>query len=139
MEERIFTIVCSITSFIVSTIVTIVTYKINTSLTQKREKYTSFYYPFYVLFDSIHQGKALNFSHLEKEEQEKIVRFLIEHGPYADNELQNEIYILKTSRLDDFNNNDTSNIYAADNAYNKILEIMTTKEAKLRYKYISKM
>lgn len=138
MNERVFTVICCIISFILSLLGSLIMLKIKESKSLHREKYFNFYYPFYTLWDSIHQGRAFNFSDLTKEEQERIVNFLIEHSLYANNELSDKIYILKCSRHKDFNASDKSFIKEADNAYNNIVDIMIRKESKLRHKYISK-
>ena len=77
-----------------------------------------------------------NFYDLERNQQEEIVMFLIEHSPYANENLSNEIYVLKCSRHENFYNNNDDDIKSANEAYNKILDIMITTEAKERGKYI---
>ena len=64
--------------------------------------------------------------------------FLIEHSPYADRQLNEQIYILKCSRLDNFDDMNPDFIDAANDAYNRIISIMVDRENALRKKYISK-
>lgn len=136
MSDRVFTIICSIISFLLSFIGTIIISKMKQTKDIKRDRYFNFYYPFYVLWDNIHQGRAFNFYDLERNQQEEIVMFLIEHSPYANENLSNEIYVLKCSRHENFYNNNDGDIKSANEAYNKILDIMITTEAKERGKYI---
>ena len=75
---------------------------------------------------------------MDKEDQDKIMGFLIEHSPYADAKLDEQIYILKCSRLENFNNMDIQSIEAANQAYNQIIEIMIDRENSFRKKYIAK-
>lgn len=138
MSDRCFTIVCCVISFLLSLLASAIAYKAKDITTIKREKYFNFYYPFYTLWDSIHQARAFNFSNLNREDQEKIITFLIEHSPYADTKLNEQIYILKCSRLENFHNMDIQSIEAANQAYNQIIDIMIDRENSLRKKYIAK-
>ena len=138
MSDRCFTVVCCVISFLLSLLASAIAYKAKDITTVKREKYFNFYFPFYTLWDSIHQARAFDFFDLNNEEQEKIADFLIKHSPYADAKLAEQIYILKCSRLDNFSNLDIESIEAANDAYNKITNIMIDRENSLRKKYISK-
>lgn len=136
MTEKCFTIICSVISFLLSLLASAISYKIKHTATVKREKYFNFYYPFCILRDGIHQAQAFDFSDLPHDDREKIMSFLIEHGPYADAELSEQIYTLKCSRLDNFNDMDVHSVEAANRAYNIISDIMADKEKSLRKKYI---
>lgn len=138
MSDRCFTIVCCVISFLLSLLASAIAYKAKDITTIKREKYFNFYYPFYTLWDSIHQARAFNFSDLDKEDQDRIMGFLIEHSPYADAKLDEQIYILKSSRHENFYNMDIQSIEAANQAYNQIIDIMIDSENSLRKKYIAK-
>ncbi len=138
MSDRYFTVVCCVISFLLSLLASAIAYKAKDMTTIKREKYFNFYYPFYTLWDSIHQARAFNFSDLDKEDQDKIMGFLIEHSPYADAKLDEQIYILKSSRHENFYNMDNGSIQEANKAYNQIIDIMIDRENSLRKKYIAK-
>ena len=138
MSDRYFTVECCVISFLLSLLASAIAYKAKDMTTIKREKYFNFYYPFYTLWDSIHQARAFNFSDLDKEDQDKIMGFLIEHSPYADAKLDEQIYILKSSRHENFYNMDNGSIQEANKAYNQIIDIMIDRENSLRKKYIAK-
>ena len=138
MSDRCFTVVCCVISFLLSLLASAIAYKAKDITTIKREKYFNFYFPFYTLWDSIHQARAFNFSDLNKEDQDRIMGFLIERSPYADTILNEQIYILKCNRHENFYNMDDEAIKEADKAYNKITDIMIDRENSLRKRYISK-
>lgn len=132
MNDKAFTIICTLLGFLVSYLL----YRHQTAKTREEEAYKNFYYAFYALWNSIHQGRAFDYYHLQKDEQERIVSFLNENELYADGDLRNAIYILKTCRLDDFNKGDKDHIKNANIAYRQIVDIIIKREEKLRKKYI---
>ncbi len=132
MNDKVFTIICTLLGFLISYLL----YRYQTAKTREEEAYKKLYYAFYVLWDSIHQGRAFDYYHLQKDEQERIVSFFNENELYADGDLRNAIYVLKTCRLDDFNQNNNDNIKNANMAYREIVDIIIKREEKLRKKYI---
>jgi hypothetical protein len=139
MSDRTFTIVCSLISLALSTIITAISHKIIETRTSNIEKYKSFYYPFSTLVDHIHQGRAYNFTDLSNENQEKIIHFLIDNGPYVNSDLKSDVYILKCSHHDNYEDFKQYNMDCANQAYNNIVNYMQNKETKLRKRYISKI
>ena len=93
--------------------------------------YYAYYYPTGVISEA-------EYKNLDKEDQDKIMGFLIEHSPYADAKLDEQIYILKSSRHENFYNMDNGSIQEANKAYNQIIDIMIDRENSLRKKYIAK-
>ena len=90
----------------------------------KKEIYDNYYAEFHTLWDSIHQGRAYNFSHLTYNQQESIVEFFIETDRYQTNEVRMLVYELKTNRLNNFDNQSNKNIKICDDAYNKLTEVI---------------
>ena len=71
-----------------------------------------------------------------KEVYDEIVDFLFENELYADKELRDLIYELKCNQLNNFDDNDKTNILYANKAYNQIVDIILKREEKLRKKYV---
>ena len=136
MNDKVFTIVCTIFSFVLSMIGSYLLFRHQNAKTREEEAYNKFYYAFYTLWNSIHQARAFDYYDLKKEEQERISNFLNENELYADSDLRDEIYILKCCRLDNFDNNDEDNIKNANKAYREIVDIILKREEILRKKYI---
>lgn len=135
MDDKIFSLLCALVSFLLSLISSVIIRKLDYNKRLKEEKYKFFYKQFYVLWNNIHQGRAYDFSDLKKYDRENIVDFLLENYNYAPEGIQDLIYSLKTNRLDDFDNNDKQNIERCNDCYNKIIEYMINKETKHRKKY----
>lgn len=135
MEERVFSILCAFISFIFSVTASIIIEKYIFRKNLKSEKYKEFYKQFSVIWDKIHQGRALDFYDLEESDRETIVYFLLENSYYAPDRLYEYIYQLKTSRLNNFDNLNDYNIEMCNDAYRKICIFMLNKEEKYRKKY----
>ena len=131
MNELINIIISAVTSGIVS----LVLFKFQAKREKKKEKWRSLYNKFYILRDSIHKGRALNFSDLSKVEQEEILKLLIETDQYQSEELNELVYILKTNSLDDFYKNKKENIDTCNKTYNQISEIIIKEYEKNKGKY----
>lgn len=119
--------VCCFITFMFSLCSSYILRKYETSKNKKEKKYYEFYKEFHVLFTKIHKGRALDFSDLSVEEQERIIVFLQENYNYASNFLQKLIYELVTS----YENNEEG----CNFCYRSIIEYMITKENKHRKKY----
>ncbi len=135
MTDRQFTILCSLITFILSLISSWIIKIYDNNKLRKEKKYNEFYRNFYIIWNKIHQGRALDFTVLKKEDREKIVNFLLEHYNYVPNNLQHLIYELKTNRLDNFNNDNKDNKQRCNECYSKIIGYMIKREQKYRKKY----
>ena len=135
MNDRQFTILCSLITFILSLFSSISFKKYNNSKAKKKQKYNEFYREFYIIWNKIHQGRAYDFTDLKKADRESVVDFLLEHYYYASKKLQILIYELKTARLDNFGNNNSENKRICNQCYREIIGYMTDKEQKYRKKY----
>ncbi len=127
----VFTILCCFITFLFSQL----SNKINNKKESEKETFINFYNAFETLWDQIHQGRAFNYSDLSLKDQERIVYFFIENKRYATKEINDYIYVLKTCRLNNFNNNDPEFIKECDDAYNKLIDMMVNKFDKLKKKY----
>ena len=67
---------------------------------------------------------------MKKEEQEKIIVFLIETDKYQDKKVRNLVYELKTNYLNDFENKSEENIKICNEAYRKLVETIINKYDK---------
>ena len=122
--------ITTIFSIIASCIVSIVTTKIQLNKDKKKEKMENYYTRFHNIWDNIHRGKSYNFYDLKKEEQEKIIVFLIETDKYQDKKVRNLVYELKTNYLNDFENKSEENIKICNEAYRKLVETIINKYDK---------
>lgn len=136
MDDKVFSILCAVFSFLLSLVGSYAIYKIQKIKTREENAYFSFYYAFFVIWNSIHQGRAFNYYDLNQDEQKKISDFLFENELYADKELRDLIYELKCNQLNNFDDNDKTNILYANKAYNQIVDIILKREEKLRKKYV---
>ena len=109
MNDRQFTILCSLITFILSLLSSLLIKIYDNSKAKKKQKYNEFYREFYIIWNKIHQGRAYDFTDLKKADRESVVDFLLEHYYYASKKLQILIYELKTARLDNFGNNNSEN------------------------------
>lgn len=66
MTDRKFTILCSLVTFFLSLISSWLIKIYDNSKKKKETKYNEFYRNFYIIWNKIHQGKALNFIDLKK-------------------------------------------------------------------------
>lgn len=135
MNDRQFTILCSLITFILSLFSSLLIKAYDNSKAKKKQKYNEFYREFYIIWNKIHQGRAYDFTDLKKADRESIVDFLLEHYYYASKKLQILIYELKTARLDNFGNNNSENKRICNQCYREIIGYMTDKEQKYRKKY----
>ena len=135
MNDRQFTILCSFITFVLSLLSSWLIKIHDNNKLKKERKYNEFYREFYIVWNKIHQGRALEFSNLKKVDRERIVNFLLEHYYYAPKKLQNLIYELKTNRLDNFDNNDERNKKRFNECYREIIDYMIEREQKHRKKY----
>ena len=135
MNDRQFTILCSLSTFILSLFSSLLIKAYDNSKAKKKQKYNEFYREFYIIWNKIHQGRAYDFTDLKKADRESIVDFLLEHYYYASKKLQILIYELKTARLDNFGNNNSENKRICNQCYREIIGYMTDKEQKYRKKY----
>ena len=138
MSDRVFTIIASLITLSLSTLISILSYIANRHITLNHEKYMNFYKPFYALYISIHEGRALDFTHLSKNDQNRIMDFLIQNRSYVNKQIDIDVYSLMCSRQNNFNNNSKDNIKTANISYRRITDYMISKEHKLRNKYTSK-
>lgn len=125
-----------ILSSILSCIVSLIVSKIEINRNNKKEIFSNFYNRFYVLRDSIHQGRAFNFTDLTCKNQERIVKFLIETDYYQTEEISNMVYELKTNRLNNFDNLNKANINKCNDIYNLLSEKLMDKYYKLKNLYV---
>ena len=130
--EIYFGIATLILSAIFSGIVSLAVDKFKAKRNNKKEIFEKFYNKFYVLRDTIHQGCAYNFSDLSYENQENIVKFLIETSCYQNQEISDLVYELKTNRLNNFNNMKKANIERCNEVYNLISDVIYNKYIKFR-------
>lgn len=135
MNDRQFTIFCSLITFFLSLLSSWLIKIYDNSNSKKKQKYNEFYRGFFILWNKIHQGRAYDFSDLKRVDRERIIDFLLEHYYYASNKLQKLIYELKTNRLDNFDNNNRENKRICDQCYIEIIKYMIKKEQKYRKKY----
>ena len=135
MNDRQFTILCSLITFILSLFSSLLIKSYDNSKAKKKQKYNEFYREFYIIWNKIHQGRAYDFTDLKKADRESVVDFLLEHYYYASKKLQILIYELKTARLDNFGNNNSENKRICNQCYREIIGYMTDKEQKYRKKY----
>ena len=135
MNDRQFTILCSLITFILSLFSSLLIRMYDNSKAKKKQKYNEFYREFYIIWNKIHQGRAYDFTDLKKADRESVVDFLLEHYYYASKKLQILIYELKTARLDNFGNNNSENKRICNQCYREIIGYMTDKEQKYRKKY----
>ncbi|HIS90660.1 MAG TPA: hypothetical protein IAC20_03245 [Candidatus Faecisoma merdavium] len=135
MNDRQFTILCSLITFILSLFSSLLIKAYDNSKAKKKQKYNEFYREFYIIWNKIHQGRAYDFTDLKKADRESVVDFLLEHYYYASKKLQILIYELKTARLDNFGNNNSENKRICNQCYREIIGYMTDKEQKYRKKY----
>lgn len=127
----VFTVLCCFITFLFSQL----SNKISNKSESKKQNFINFYNDFEIMWDQIHQGRAFNYSDLSLDDQNRIINFFIKNKRYATKKINKYIYILKTCRLDNFNNNDFEYVKACDDAYNKLTEIMVNKFNKLKKKY----
>ena len=132
MNDRQFTILCSLITFILSLFSSLLIKAYDNSKAKKKQKYNEFYREFYIIWNKIHQGRAYDFTDLKKADRESVVDFLLEHYYYASKKLQILIYELKTARLDNFGNNNSENKRICNQCYREIIGYMTDKEQKYR-------
>ena len=135
MNDRQFTILCSLITFILSLFSSLLIKAYDNSKAKKKQKYNEFYREFYIIWNKIHQGRAYDFTALKKSNKKSVVDFLLEHYYYASKKLQILIYELKTARLDNFGNNNSENKRICNQCYREIIGYMTDKEQKYRKKY----
>ena len=135
MNDRQFTILCSLITFILSLFSSLLIKAYDNSKAKKKQKYNEFYREFYIIWNKIHQGRAYDFTDLKKADRESVVDFLLDHYYYASKKLQILIYELKTARLDNFGNNNSENKRICNQCYREIIGYMTDKEQKYRKKY----
>lgn len=135
MNDRQFTILCSLITFLLSLLSSWLIKIYDNNKSKKKQKYNEFYREFYIIWNKIHQGRAYDFTDLKKVDREKAVDFLLEHYYYASKKLQNLIYELKTNRLDNFCNNNSENKRICNQCYREIINYMIDKEQKYRKKY----
>ena len=135
MNDRQFTILCSLITFILSLFSSLLIKAYDNSKAKKKQKYNEFYREFYIIWNKIHQGRAYDFTDLKKADRESVVDFLLEHYYYASKKLQILIYELKTARLDNNSNNNSENKRICNQCYREIIGYMTDKEQKYRKKY----
>lgn len=135
MKEKIFTIICTVLAFRLSLLGSYIMYKYQEKKSRKKELYFNFYDRFIVLRNKIHQGRALDFYDLNCDEQEKIIYFLIEKRLFTNKYLEDKIYELMCSRLENFYNNDPKSINCANQSYNDITDYIFKKGDKLKQKY----
>lgn len=135
MNDRQFTILCSLITFILSLFSSLLIKAYDNSKAKKKQKYNEFYREFYIIWNKIHQGRAYDFTDLKKADRESVVDFLLEHYYYASKKLQILIYELKTARLDNFGNNNSENKRICNQCYREIIGYTTDKEQKYRKKY----
>ena len=135
MNDRQFTILCSLITFILSLFSSLLIKAYDNSKAKKKQKYNEFYREFYIIWNKIHQGRAYDFTDLKKADRESVVDFLLEHYYYASKKLQILIYELKTARLDNFGNNNSENKRICNQCYREIIGYMTDKEQKYRKKH----
>lgn len=90
----------------------------------------NYYTGFHNIWNNIHRGRAYNFYDLGKEEQEKIIVFLIETDKYQDKKVRDLVYELKTNYLNDFENKSEKNIKVCNESYRKLVEIIINKYDK---------
>lgn len=134
-KEQIYTLVCCIITFILSLLSSIILDKIASSKKKKYEKYNYFYKEFYKLWGKIHKGRAFAFTDLKLSDKKLIIDFFIENYNYVSKELQELIYVLKTTSLNDPNFNNEENKEICNEYYNKIINYMITKENEYRSHY----
>lgn len=135
MNDRQFTILCSLITFLLSLLSSWLIKIYDNNKSKKRQKYNEFYREFYIIWNKIHQGRAYDFTDLKKVDREKVVDFFLEHYYYASKKLQNLIYELKTNRLDNFCNNNSENKQICNQCYREIINYVIDKEQKYRKKY----
>lgn len=95
-------ILISLMTIIGSGIVSIFVSKYEFRRLKKDESFEKLYNKFWILRDTIHQGRAYDFVDLFYENQEKIVSLLIETYRYQTDEIRELVYELKVCRLDNF-------------------------------------
>ena len=117
-------------STIFSIISSLILLKIEFSKNRKKEKFDEYYASFYTLWDTIHQGRAYDFSDLSCIQQEKIIEFFIKTNRYQDKEVRNLVYELKTSRLDNFDNCSLQNIDSCNKTYRELTTKIITEYDK---------
>lgn len=132
MNERTFTIICCVITFFLSLLSSWLIKKYEYNKVRKENKYKEFYKKFYILWDSIHKGKALEFSDLKSNDRNKIVDFFMNNYNYISEELEEMIYELKTRNSTKIDKDD---IKICNKCYNLITDFMITKELKYRKKY----
>lgn len=135
MNDRQFTVLCSLITFILSLLSSLLIKIYDNSKAKKKQKYNEFYKEFYIIWNKIHQGRAYDFTDLKKADRERVVDFLLEYYYYASKKLQILIYELKTNRLDNFDNNNSKNKQICNQCYREIIGYMIDKEQKYRKKY----
>lgn len=135
MNELTNIIISAVISGIVSLLISLVSFKYQTKKEKKEERWKSLSNKFYILRDSIHKGRAMNFSDLSKEEQEEILKLLIETDRYQSEELNELVYVLKTNSLDNFYKNNKEQIDLCNKTYNKISEIILKEYERGKGKY----
>lgn len=87
MNDRQFTILCSLITFILSLFSSLLIKAYDNSKAKKKQKYNEFYREFYIIWNKIHQGRAYDFTDLKKADRESVVDFLLEHYYYASKKL----------------------------------------------------
>ena len=135
MNDRQFTILCSLITFILSLLSSLLIKIYDNSKAKKKQKYNEFYKEFYIIWNKIHQGRAYDFTDLKKADRKRVVDFLLEYYYYASKKLQILIYELKTNRLDNFDNNNSKNKQICNQFYREIIGYMIDKDQKYRKKY----
>lgn len=129
-------------SIVSACIVARITTRMELRKNAKREKFDNYYARFHSIWDNIHRGCAYDFSDLSEENREKIIEFFIETDRYQDEKIRDLVYELKTSSLNNFDNQSEENIKVCNTSYNKLTDIIIDQydkeiEEKGIYKIIS--
>lgn len=85
MNDRQFTILCSLITFILSLLSSLLIKIYDNSKAKKKQKYNEFY----IIWNKIHQGRAYDFTDLKKADRERVVDFLLEYYYYASKKFTN--------------------------------------------------
>lgn len=120
-------ILISLMTIIGSGIVSIFVSKYEFRRLKKDESLEGLYNKFWILRDTIHQGRAYDFVDLFYENQEKIVSLLIETYRYQTDEIRELVYELKVCRLANFDGYNKNNINICNKAYTEITKIISNK------------
>ena len=127
-------IILNVGTILLSGVLSVIVSKYEFKKNKKEEKFKNFYNEFIVLRDLIHKGRAFDFSDLQKEDQEKIVKLLIETDCYQNKKISNYVYELKTNQLDNFNNFNKKNIEKCNEVYTVLSKEIYKEYEKLKKK-----